>query len=418
MWFGRKRLDCCLGKWAKSTVTQSAVAPLRFISTSSATVTSSAAVAPVDLSYTCRLLDSICSAQQSIPIKRKRVRGAVQRMESSVVDSFAAATVSLRTSQKRDMMYQWLRSLAAAVNYLPRQEASLDASQGIEADRFSQRLSRRARHDTHESENWSGASPYFSLPTSDLLCLCLRECAMASPTADPEVLHNLLLCAVKLELGEVEVLKHIVHVLTTTELCRRRTPSEQVELLNIVSLAVKRCKLPLPPLDRVLCVVLGATLSARENLVVLSSIHRLQHMHTVETVAAVSRKAAEQTAEYNIKDVVYGLEVAALLPGCNEVFVAGVLLRAGELAPNMSPKHLGAVCKYVSLLNPSRKQNTFSYSCGRELRALLPLLVERTEQLLGHFRLQEARYVLRCFREHRVRHSLIFSRLTPIAGDA
>lgn len=417
MWFGRRRLGGCLREWYQSAVTRSAVAPLRFSSTSSLTVTSSAAVTPLDLSYTCRLLDSICGEQHSNLVKRKRVRGAVHRMESSVVDSFAAATVSLTAQQRRELMRHWLRSLAAAVKYLPRQETSLGVSDGVDADRFSPRSSRRARHDAHEGETWSGASPYFSLPTSDLLCVCLRECAMADPTTGPDVLRELLLCAVKLELGEVEVLKHIVHVLTSTDVCRHRTSSEQVELLNIVSLAVKRCKLPLPPLDRVVCVLVGATLSARENLVVLSSIHRLQHMHATDMVAAVSRRAATQTRKYNIKDVVYGLEVAALLPGCNEVFVAGVLLRAGELAPHMSPKQLGAVCKYVSLLSPTRKQNTLSYSCGRELRALLPSLVERTEQLLGRFRLHEARHVLRCFREHKVRHSLIFSRLTPIAED-
>ncbi|AIN97875.1 hypothetical protein LPMP_203810 [Leishmania panamensis] len=338
-------------------------------------------------------------------------------MESSVVDSFAATTMSLTTPQRRDFMRHWLRSLAGIVKYLSRQERPFGVPGRVEADRFSPRSSRRARRAPDKDETWSGASPYFSLPASDLLCLCLRESAMADPRTGPDVLRELLLCAVKLELGEMEVLQHIVNVLTNADACRHQTSSEQVELLNSVSLAVKRCKLPRPPLDRVLCILPRATLSVRENLQVLSSIHRLQHTHMTDVVATVSRKAAQQTNEYSVKDVIYGLEVAALLPGCNEVFVAGVLLRAGALAPHMSAKHLGAVCKYVALLNPSRRQNTLSYSCGKELRALLPLLVERTEQLLGHFRLHEARHVLRCFREHKVRHSLIFSRLTPIAVD-
>ncbi|KAG5491835.1 hypothetical protein JIQ42_01744 [Leishmania sp. Namibia] len=415
MWYGQRRLGGFLRRWAKSSTPWIAVAPHRLSSTTS--LTSSATVAPVNLSYTCHLLDSICREPQADPVKRKRVRGAVRQMESSIVDSFAATTMSLTPPQRLDLMRHWLRSLAAAVRYLSRLEDSPRTPENDEGDRFSLRSSRRARHDPHEGETWSGASPYFSLPTSDLLCACLRECAMGDPKTGPEVLRELLLCAVKLELGELEVLQHIVHILTKTDACRHQTPSEQVELLNNVSLAVKRCKLPVPPLDLVLCGVLRTTLSARENLLVLSSIHRLKHTHAADVAAIVSRRAAKQIGEYNFKDVVYALEVAALLPGCNEVFVAGVLKRAGTLAPRMSPKQLGVVCKYVALLNPSRRQNTVAYSCGRELRALMPLLVERAERLLGQFRLHEARYVLRCFREHKVRHSLIFSRLTPIAED-
>ncbi|KAG5468455.1 hypothetical protein LSCM1_02435 [Leishmania martiniquensis] len=415
--YGRRQLGNILRHWAKLSIPGSRVAPYRLFSTTPLTVSSSAASSPVDLSYTCHLLDSIRGEQQADTVKRKRVRGAVRKMEATLVDSFAAATMSLTPQQRLDLMVHWLRSLAAVAKYLSRREDSPCTPESVEVDRFSPRSSKRVRHETREGETWSGASPFFSLPTSDLLCACLRECAMANPRAGPDALRELLLCAVKLELGEVEVLQHIVHALTREDVCRLQTPSEQVELLNYVSLAVKRCKLPLPPLNRVLSALLGATLSARENLLVLSSIHRLKHTHATDVVAVVSRRAAKQTGTYNFKDVVYGLEVAALLPGCTDVFVASVLLRAGALAPLMSPRQLGAVCKYVALLNTSRRKNAVAYSCGRELRSLVPLLVERAERLLGQFRLHEARYVLRCFREHNVRHSLIFSRLTPIAAD-
>ncbi|KAG5494136.1 hypothetical protein JKF63_01971 [Porcisia hertigi] len=418
MWYVRRELGSCLRRWAKPVLTPSAATPFLSSSTSALQGTSAVIVSPIRLSNTCHLLHSICNEQQPETVRRRRIRGVIHKMESSIVESFTASTASLTTPQRHDFMRRWLRSLAAVVKYLPRQEASLCAPGGVEAGRFSPRSSRRARHDKDESETWSGASPYFSLVTGDLLCLCLRECAMNDPRAEPAVWRELLLCAVRLELGEVDVLQHIIHLLTNTDVCRHQTCSEQVELLNNVSLAVKRCKIPLPRLDRLLCGLPAATLSPRENLLILSALHRLQHTHAADVVASVSRRAAKQTDEYNIKDVIYALEVAALLPGCNEVFVAGVLTRASALAPDMSPKQLGAVCKYVGLLNPSRRQNTLAHSCGRELRALLPLLVEGAERLLGQFRLREARYVLRCFREHKVRHSLIFSRLTAIMeGD-
>jgi hypothetical protein len=344
-------------------------------------------------------------------------------MEADVVNSFAAASAVLAPNQTKEVVLRrWLRSLARSVEYLPRRETHSIAEEGeVEPGRFSTRPPRfhdRSARRGDDADEWSGASPFFSLQTSDVLCLCLRECAMgAAASTQPDALLELLKCAVALELGEVEVLQHIVYALTKANVCRQRSPSEAVQLLHFISLAVKRCKLPPPPLDRVLSVLPSSTLTSRENLMVLSALHRIPTAHAGDVVASVSRKAATQAAAYNVKDVVYGLEVSAMLAGCNEVYVAAILDRTSELAPTMTPRQLGSVCKYVSLLSPSRRHDTLALSCGTELRRLLPLLVERAEQLLGQFHLRDSRNVLRCFREHKVRHSLIFSRLTPIAED-
>ncbi|KAK7197091.1 hypothetical protein NESM_000654100 [Novymonas esmeraldas] len=415
MWHTQRVLGTCLRRSARPAAAAGVATPLRL---RASVASSDAAAGPVCLHYTCRLLRSICAQSQSEEVKHRRLRGAVLRLESSVVDSFSAAMAPLAAGERRELMLRWLRSMASATRYLHRQEASsFMEADGVEVGRFSPRAPRHARHDTDDGETWSGASPYFSLATSDLLCLCVRECAMADARTDHATLRELLGCAVQLELGDVEVLQHIVHALTKADACRNQSPSEQVQLLCHVSLAVKRCKLPTPPLDRVLCVLPRATLNARESLQVLSSLHRLKHAHAIDVVASVSRKAARQAEEYNGKDVVFALEAAALLPGCSDVFVGCVLRRTGTLAATMTSQQLGAVCKYVALLNPSRHQNTLAHSCGAELRCLLPLLVERAETLVGTLSMNEARYVLRCLREHKVRHSLLFSRLTPVTED-
>ncbi|KPA82533.1 hypothetical protein ABB37_03576 [Leptomonas pyrrhocoris] len=421
MLFTRRSLGTCV----RHTGPFSGKAPLYLsirccATTSSVSLTHSSTVpqSNVSLSYTCRLLDTICGADQPTFVKRKRIQGAVRKMEAGIVDSFAAASSTVSPAEKQKLLRRWLQSLSHSVEYMPRLE-SCGADDATEPERFSSRSPRRSRHTSAgDAETWSGASPFFSLQTSDVLCLCLRECVMNVVDTQPELLQELLEYAVVLELGDAEVLQHMLHALTKTDVCRRRTAAEVVQLLHYISLAAKRCKLPAPPLDRLLSVLSGATLTARESLMVLCALHRIPTVHAGDVVTSVSRKAAAQASTYNVKDVVYGLEISALLAGCNVAYAAAVLDRAGVLAPSMTPRQLGSVCKYVALLNTTRRQNTLAYSCGAELRRLLPLLVERAEQLLGQFHLRDSRNVLRCFREHKVRHSLIFSRLTPLAEDS
>lgn len=434
MWFVRRSLGTCVRRAVPIAVSTSFAPSLRFCATISASpppaevAAFNSSLPSVSLTYTCRLLDTICAAKQPEQVKRKRVRGAVHKMESSIVDSFAAASAIAPPQKRLACLQEWLRALAQSVEYLPRHDLHHSAGAAVddEAERFSSRSPRRTRSSAAAGEAdddaWSGASPYFTLQTNDVLCLCLRECAMAAPEdhthrAAQTRLRSLLQYAVVLELGDVEVLRHLVHALTTVDACRHLSPQEAVPLLHFISLAVKRCKLPAPPLDRLLSLLPGATLTARESLLVLGALHRMPTVHAGDVVASVSRRAAPQVATYNVKDVVYGLEVSSLLAGCSEVYAAAVLDRAGALSMSMTPHQLGSVCKYVALFSPARRQNTLAYACGAELRRLLPLLVERAEQLVRQFHLRDSRNVLRCFREHKVRHSLIFSRLTPIADD-
>ncbi|KAL7695998.1 hypothetical protein NQL31_004272 [Lotmaria passim] len=438
MWSVRRNLSTCLRRGFPLLTMKTSLAPtVRCCTTSSTQLlhrSTPSLEKGIGLSYTCRLLNSICAAEQPYAVKRKRIRGAVHKMEAGIVDSLAVAKASLGAEERRELMRRWLRALSRSVMYLPRCDEGHNGEGMAEAGVFSSSTRRHSSGSavaatSDEAAAWSGASPFFSLQTNDVLCLCLRECVLGGAAdvqhderrndlrSRHDYMRELLKDAVTLELGDVEALQHLVHVLTTVEACRHHTPMEAVQLLHDISLAVKRCKLPAPPLDRLLSVLPGATLSARESLMVLGALHRISTVHAGDVVASVSRKATAQVPSYNVKDVVYGLEVAALLPGCHEAYARAVLDRAGVLAPSMTPRQLGAVCKYVALLNPTCRQNTLAYSCGTELRRLLPLLVERAEQLLGHFHLRDSRNVLRCFREHKVRHSLIFSRLTPVAED-
>ncbi|KPI88236.1 hypothetical protein ABL78_2660 [Leptomonas seymouri] len=421
MWWARRGFGACVRRAMPFRVEVPRLPSVRCFTTTPSSSplapTSDVSQSSVSLSYTCRLLDNIRGSNQSVSVKRKRIRGAVHKMEAGVVDSFAAASATLLPAEKHELMRQLLQSLSQSVEYLARHEGCRKGDVE-ESERFSSRSPRRHRHtSTGDVEVWSGASPFFSLRTNDILCFCLRECAMDVGDTQPVLLQELLKYAVVLELGDVEVLQHMAHALTTVDACRQRTTAELVQLVHYISLAVKRCKLPAPPLDRLLSSLSVATLNARENLVVLGALHRMPTVRAGDVVASVSRRAAAQVSAYNVKDVVYGLEVSALLAGCSEVYASALLDRAGVLAPATTPRQLGSICKYVALLNPSRRDNNMAYSCGAELRRLLPLLVERAEQLLGQFHLRDSRSVLRCLREHKVRHSLLFSRLTPLAED-
>lgn len=367
---------------------------------------------PITFHYTASLLDTIMQSPQSYHVKQKRALNAIAKLNGDIVSSFALTSVATSNRSKPDQCLHLLRSLSRVRPLLVKHE---DASVSSSLRRSAS--SRAGAAADALQEPWTAASPFFSLEMNDVLCLCLRECVYSNEVVSSQSFLELLSIAVLLELGDTVVLQHIIETLTKPSECRRRSLSDQVELLRLISLAVKRCKLPQPRLDRVLCVLPGSVLSSRASLVVLSSLLRLRYFYATDVIGSVSRKAVHYANDYTAQDVVFALEVCALLPGCNEVFAGSVLNRCAALAPSFTPKQLGTCCKYIALLNPSRRTSSIASTCSSELRALLPMLVERAVELLGEFNLREAQCVLRCFREHHVRHSLIFSKLTPIAGD-
>lgn len=361
-----------------------------------------------------RMLQMIARGDDTPSQKRRRVQGIVRKMEAHCVDWLAELTLSTRSDPgNANEAAVLLAALKQAKPFL--ESHRLERMGGIDSRKVQQFVSR----DEADEGEWSGVSPYFGPELSDALCLCLRLAAAPSSQTPAAQQRELLDCAVTLELSDTDALQTLVRVLTSREYCATCSAHELVETLRLLSLAVKRCKLQPPPLDHVLCRLPGErALSARDALQVLSSLVRLKDsQRAVEVANAVSRNAVASVPLYTVKDVVYGLEAVAILNTCHEAYAGAVLDRCTELAPSMTPRALGDVCKYVALLQPHRPANNVAVSCSREIRRVLPALAQRAEELVGTFSLRDARYVLRCLTQHKVRHSLLFSRLTPFASD-
>lgn len=387
---------------------QSSTAPA-----SAAAAAAAAAAAPTQLGFRAHahILQGICRSHDPPVNKRRRVHGVVRKLEERHIEWLGELHIVNPAASGRDCA-ALLAALRTARPFLHTHR--LQRSGGAN--------NREARHfiPAEEAESdWTGVSPYFLPEVSDALCLCLRLSSEAYRDR-PDKLLVLLDCAVSLELGDTEAMQTLVIGLTARDHCANCSAHELVDTLRLLSLAVKRCKLQPPPLDHIFCRLPSEkAISPRESLHVLSSLVRLRNnQRAVEVGSAVSRNAVSGVPEYGVKDVVFGLEAVAILNVCHETYAAAVLDRCTDLAPVMSTKELGDVCKYVGLLQPHRPTNNVALSCGREMRRVLPALEARAEQLLGTFSLRDARYVLRCFSQHKARHSILLSRLTPYANDS
>ncbi|RNF27214.1 uncharacterized protein Tco025E_00521 [Trypanosoma conorhini] len=338
----------------------------------------------------CRLLQRIRAGREPEQVRRRRVQGVVRKMEANYT--------------------QWLAECGAKESLLV-----LEALAGVA------RCLKRHRPATTEfqqgetEEDWSGASPYFSPGASDWLCVLLERAAHHA--SRPEDSLTLLWAAAELELADAQTLQHLSRQLTRREYTGNAAPAELVCVLRLISLLVKRCRMPIPQLDHLLCRLHTAPLDARQSLNVLSSLLRLRERNSVQMVRSVSRRAVEDVATYTPKDVIYALQAIALLNCCHEAYVGAVLNRCIDLHAELKPTELGSVCKYVAMLSGSRANNETALSCAKELRRLLPALLSRAEQLLGCFSLRDARCVLGCLEQHKVHHSVVFSRLTPLASE-
>ncbi|RNF09409.1 hypothetical protein TraAM80_02207 [Trypanosoma rangeli] len=336
----------------------------------------------------CRLLQKIHTGEDPEHVRRKRIEGVVRKMEANYTQWLTECGV------KESL--QVLHALASVARYLKRHRpATTDLQAG--------------------EEEWSGASPYFSPGVSDWLCVLLERAALHA--SRPEDCLALLRAAAELELADTQALQHLCRQLTRQEYTGSAAPAELVCVLRLISLLVKRCRMPIPQLDCLLCRLHTAPLDARQALNVLSSLLRLRERHSVHVVRSVSWRAVEHVATYTPKDVIYALQAIVMLSGCHETYAGAVLNRCIVLHAELKPTELGSVCKYVAMLSGSRANNETALCCSKELRRLLPALLSRAEQLLGCFSLRDARCVLRCLDQHKVHHAVVFSCLTPFVSE-
>ncbi|KAH9577273.1 hypothetical protein LSM04_001635 [Trypanosoma melophagium] len=335
----------------------------------------------------CKLLQKIMDTEESDNTRRKRIRGVLKKMEANYMN--------------------WLAE-CGAVECLQLLDTLRKVSPYFKGNRGSPK-------DAHSSAEWSGASPYFTAQFSDWLCAVLQRAARHASRPEEEL--ALLSAAAELELADTQTLQQLTHKLTSREYAAKASPDDLVRVLRLVSLLVKRCRMPIPPLDHVLCRLPSAKLNSRESLTVLSSLLRLRERHGVDVARAVSRRAIAYVETYTAKDVIFALEAIALLNCCHEAYTGAVLDRCTSLHTQLQPHELGSICKYIAMLDSSRVSNDTALSCAKELRRLLPALLIRTEELLGRFSLRDAQCILKCFERHKLHHSVVFSRLTPLASE-
>ncbi|EPY38795.1 hypothetical protein AGDE_05134 [Angomonas deanei] len=337
-----------------------------------------------DLIHHVRLLNRIADSGDSVGVIQKRLRGLLRVFEASFVE-----WLTVETSHEEELQavcIYVLMSFAKIVHFMK-----------------------------VDNECKKGEKGLFSDNVVDALNMCLMIAVQGEE--DKATLHALFHCAVTLFLDDTKTLRGMVAEITSKEYCASLSSDALVSLLRDISLSMKRGKLPLVPVHNLLFLLPSVPLTARENLSVLSSLLRMKGVKTVEAVSLVSRKGAKDVlTTYNAKDVVFGLEVVAYLDGCHPEYASAVLSRCAEVARVMDGRQLGMACKYIALLNDKRATNKIGVQCAKEVRRVLPPIVERAEELLGQFTFQDARYVVRCLSEHHQKHSIVLSKLSPVVS--
>lgn len=256
-----------------------------------------------------------------------------------------------------------------------------------------------------------------SLSLHRLLSLCLRT-ASSTPLKQSEIL-SLLSSAVDLGLHS-EAVDQLCRKAISTECLHDRTPPRELATtLRLLSLAVKRCQVVPPSLFTLFSHISAASqIENRDVLQILSSLVRLQSAFDIDVARSVSRRGVDHVAHYTTRDVVFALTAIAYLPQMDERYTTEVLCRCAQLCPGLNAASLGDVSKYVALLHPGRKRNTVAHFCEPEIRRVVYAIADRSQQLLFQFRLRDAKYVLRCLKQHNVKHSLVFSSLVPSTSCA
>ncbi|CCW59862.1 unnamed protein product [Phytomonas sp. EM1] len=350
------------------------------------------------LPWHVNLIEKILS-NKTLPFttKQKRITGVVQKLETHHLEWLEEVAMD---SNLPFHCYALLRALTKALPFF--------------------RDPRRGRREgcsytSEEDSKWSAASPYFSESLNDSLCVCLRTAIPKhSTTAE---LTTLLRGAVELELADLSSLKHISYKLTSRDRWMGSSASDAVEVLWLLSLAVRRCKLPPPPVNHLLCRLPSSKLTPREGLQVFSALIRLNDRAGNEVFEILSRRAVEDVGAYTTQDAIFALQAVALLDNSHIAFAGATIERCAELAPRMSAKNIGDIAKSLALLHSGRKYNVVAEGCAKELQRTLAAVATRAEELLGLFSLRDARHVLKCLTVHKVRHTILFSRLTPFVSD-
>jgi hypothetical protein len=274
----------------------------------------------------------------------------------------------------------------------------------------------------------STSSPYIADDVHDWLSAHLhqyvatRTIQNALPPAD---VHRIIKSAVQVEIGDARTYSIAFQILLRKEnvnsLCCIETLTD---MLSTISLAVKRKRSPIPPtIDRLigqlhLTLERVKELKGRFGLSILSSLIRLRPRAYPDTVRLVSRRLEASAGLFTAQDTVFALRAISLLSNVSNVFAVRVISQTLVLAPKLTPADLGNVCKQLTAIRQSRStHHIVTATGGKEVRRLLPVLLKRAEELLGSFSLRDARCVLLCFECFDLRHSVVFSQLTPLVSS-
>jgi hypothetical protein len=279
-----------------------------------------------------------------------------------------------------------------------------------------ERMTSFVENDKHS--NWSGSSPYFSDETTMALSAWLS--VAENSLTDPRDRLLLLRAAVQLEIGDVRTLQMLARSVCSKAAAVKWSPSELCAVVHVVSLALKRRKAAPPDLTFILASIAPQkNLSVADSLQVLTALVRIRERRCWDVADALSRRLVSKVDLFSSNEVVFAMEVVALLEGCSEQFAVRVIDACVVHAPRLSPKGLADVCKYITVIgNATMKAGNCGGSIlSRGIRRLLPALEQRAESLLGSFSRRDARCVMKCFQAFHVRNSIVFSQLTPLISS-
>lgn len=276
----------------------------------------------------------------------------------------------------------------------------------------------------------SGESCFASPAFQDFISLCVgvgATCADSSSSSHHDHHHHhqpllsLLSAAITLEASGAP-LEELCRFVTTAEFLRRlSSPAMRCATFHLVSLAVKRCGV-LPPSLLSLFSSLAEVprWEHEEVLFILSAFVRVHSSFDMEVACRVSHLGIAHVPQYTVKDLVFALTAMAYLKKIDERYAGEVLQRCVEILPQTSPREVGDISKYMALLNANRARlgsNRIAASafCAPLIRRVVYTIADRSGKLLGKFSIREAKYVLRCLKQHDVRHGLVFASLVPVA---
>lgn len=360
----------------------------RQLSTTSCRWSSAEASSNSFIARHCRLLNEINSSSANLYTKQRRARGVVGKLERDVAEWLEPASDG---SQRSRGTFTSLLVTLASIRHLLQDPGASGSSHSLEAGR-----------------EWTGCSRFCTPEFNDILNVCAESALKESSSHKASL--KLLEAIVLLELpgGPLETLcRRVAHSDCLTEL----STVECQRALQLISLGVKHCKISAPPLLPLFSRLSSAELDQRGTLSVLSSLVRLKSPQATGLTRLISRRSIGHVESFSTQDVIFALTAAAFLPNVDEVYRCQVIDRCAQLCPSLTASEVGDVCKYVGLLNASRRTINVSTSCELAIKRLLLFLASRCHQLESQFSLRDARYVLRCFKQHDVRHSIVFFKL-------